>query len=540
MTTVGGLILLGGLLYVEEDWRGRHDWERYKQQMEAQGERLDWTNYIPPRIPDNQNFALSPVVASVYQNYLDAQGHEIKPPRTNVVNRLQMSLLHNGDTWNYSSLYSRDRITFSGRWEEAKWTDLKGWQAYYRNPPSPPWAMPVGRMGRYPMRNQIGFMAKPIAAFTNDFPTPTKPGNPAEDVLFALSRFDGTIRDLEIAATNFPDSRFPKDYSHPELITAMTRALVPVSRVLELRAVARLAKNDTEAALSDILLSFRLANSLSNEPLYHSQEGQISVFESALQPIWEGLAAGKWSEAQLFRLQKELEKIDFIAAYTNVVRAERARALAKLDLLRQIRPPRPSASECDEGLSPYFVYFYFDNIPDGWFYQGERSLSEAVTGQILPLLDSTTRTISKNKRGTPVIFNKTDASDTPYDYSGIFLLHPYARLMDIFLPSISSGKYAYAQACADLARLACALERYRKVNGNYPKTLAALTPRFIDRMPCDIIDGAPLRYRLLNDGKFVLYSLGWAYQDDGGKLKRGREPLVDVRNGEWVWTYANN
>ena len=55
-----GLAILILLFYVEEDWRGKHAWENCKHELEAKGENLDWNAYIPPPVPDDQNFFAAP------------------------------------------------------------------------------------------------------------------------------------------------------------------------------------------------------------------------------------------------------------------------------------------------------------------------------------------------------------------------------------------------------------------------------------------------------------------------------------------------
>lgn len=77
-------------------------------------------------------------------------------------------------------------------------------------------------------------------------------------------------------------------------------------------------------------------------------------------------------------------------------------------------------------------------------------------------------------------------------------------------------KFAYGQTQVDLARVAIALERYQLAHGNYPETLEALVPQFITKLPHDVINGQPLKYRRTNDGSFILYSIGWNEKDDGG------------------------
>jgi len=81
------------------------------------------------------------------------------------------------------------------------------------------------------------------------------------------------------------------------------------------------------------------------------------------------------------------------------------------------------------------------------------------------------------------------------------------------------------------AYLACALERYRAVHGDYPATLEALIPDFTLKLPRDLFDRQPLHYQALAPDNFRLYSVGWNRKDEGGQ--------VDPKNyleGDWVWS----
>jgi hypothetical protein len=95
-------------------------------------------------------------------------------------------------------------------------------------------------------------------------------------------------------------------------------------------------------------------------------------------------------------------------------------------------------------------------------------------------------------------------------------------------------KAAFAQTAVDEAAIACALERYRLANGQFPETLEALVPRFISPLPNDVISGEPYKYHLTNDAQFVLYSVGWNEKDDGGVPGK---TLFDEKEGDWVWQY---
>jgi hypothetical protein len=130
---------------------------------------------------------------------------------------------------------------------------------------------------------------------------------------------------------------------------------------------------------------------------------------------------------------------------------------------------------------------------------------------------------------------------------------PFNLLERLFIPALGScaRKFAYAQSSVDLARTAMALERYRLAHGDYPESLDALAPQFIEKVPHDVIGGGPLHYRRTSDpspqssdaasGQFVLYSVGWNERDDGGVVvfNKGSTQAVNRDEGDWVWRYPS-
>ena len=97
-----------------------------------------------------------------------------------------------------------------------------------------------------------------------------------------------------------------------------------------------------------------------------------------------------------------------------------------------------------------------------------------------------------------------------------------------------SRKAALAQTAAEQAALACALERYRLANGQFPEKLEALAPRYISQLPHDVISGEPYKYRRTDDGQFVISSVGWSEINRAGAY---REKYLDVGQNFWVWQY---
>ena len=60
LITLAIFATLIAIFYTEEDWRGKRAWENCKRELEAKGAVLDWDKYIPPPVPDDQNFFKAP------------------------------------------------------------------------------------------------------------------------------------------------------------------------------------------------------------------------------------------------------------------------------------------------------------------------------------------------------------------------------------------------------------------------------------------------------------------------------------------------
>lgn len=182
--------------------------------------------------------------------------------------------------------------------------------------------------------------------------------------------------------------------------------------------------------------------------------------------------------------------------------------------------------------------------PEGWFGFEQVNFARMFHQYLLPTIDATNRLVRPGAtRRAESAINSLLKHSAP----GLYVRHRF--FCGLILPSISkvSLKFAYAQTAADTAALACALERYRRAHGAYPGALASLAPEYVRKLPHDVINGEPLRYRLTQEGKYVLYSVGWNETDEGGtvglKGSGAQRPLgaedggrsVDPQQGDWVW-----
>ncbi len=499
------IALLIVLFYAEEDWRGAHEWAQFKREWAAKGENLESATLIPPAVPDDKNFAMAPIVVSSYTAYLDERGRQRKPYDSNIVNHLAWNLDRSND-WNTS-------ITI-GEWAKGALTDLSARQAYYRAPQT----------------NE--------EAATNEFPIAPQAQSPAADVLLALSKHDAEVEELR-EASRLPESRFPLAYDQDDPATILLPHLAEERRCvlfLQLRSIAELQLGKTDKAADDVKLMFRLTEASHREPFLISQLVRIAMLNITIQPIYEGLAKHQWSDAQLAEFDAGLSKLDFLSDYQVSMRSEAAFTAKMMEYMRRTRnitdyldlsnnkPPRNRVAD-----------YLFRLWPGGWFHQNQISFAELYLRDWVPVVDTPKRIFlpqaakqAKDNMGQAVRYAG------PYNFFPRVIL-PQAKSM-IGDPEDLARRFGYAETSVDLARVAIALERFRLAHGNLPQSIHELSPQFMSNIPNDVIGGLPLIYRPAK-GSFILYSVGWNGQDDGGTPSTMKNGSPDSDDGDWVWQY---
>jgi hypothetical protein len=467
------------LFYTEENWRGKHDWDAYRSQWEAKGERFDWRAFVPPTVPDDQNFYTAPV----FTNILDRH--------------LFMTTTRSDGGFGWTNLAI-------GYWAAGRTTDLDGWQSYYRHPKG---------------TNSMDI-----------FPIAPHPQTPAADVALALSKYDSTIEALQQAGQrsgSYIPLNYEDGFDSASALLPYLEKLKQCGLVLQLRAVAELDNGQNEKACDDVMLMFRLNDSLRGQPFLITHLVHIAIFSITLQPVWEGLVKHQWTDAELARINAELGKLDFLADYEFTMCAERAFAIKTFEQQRITR-----RFETWDSLRGTNVIHNYRLMPAAYFYQNELNFARVSQQWILPLVDTNARIASPAKW--------EQADDAVKKQLGHFSPYKMQARMTFPVVGASFTRFAFSQAGVDLARTACALERYHLAHGEYPQTLDALTPQFIEAIPHDVINGQPLHYRRTDDGKFLLYSVGWNEKDDGGQIVFNSKGNVDRNNGDWVWPAAAN
>lgn len=517
-----GLLVLVMLFYAEENWRGRHAWEKFKREWEAKGERFEFPSFVPPPVPDDQNFAMTPIVASCYNHVLDRTGHRIKPENPNVVNPLEMDIYRHGVPYNFNLAL--------GSWQKSQFTDLKAWQDHYRTTSiTNETDVPAEVRERLARRYGVG---PPLPA-TDEFPVAAEPQSPAADVLLALSKYDSAIEELH-QASRLPHSRYPLEYSATNpaaMVFPHYDSLKATASVLRLRAIAELNNEQPQSALADVQLMLFLADSISGEPLVWSLRSRLQIVEYAIQPIWEGLARRQWSEEQLAALERELAGLDATSDYGKVLRSELAWQLKGIEYLRAER--MANSVDCMCGDPIFWPTLAYRLSPSGWFYLNKVALARCCQAALPSSTELGQGVLS------PSIARRFEEAAGLVRSRG---WEPGNWLTSFVLPSLEREALTCArtQTSVDLARLACALERFRQAKGSFPETLDALTPMFIRNIPRDVVSGRPLHYRRTERDSFLLYSIGWNEQDDGGEPDLAKPATLSKPAGDWVWNYPAN
>ncbi|HVM59483.1 MAG TPA: hypothetical protein VMV72_01325 [Verrucomicrobiae bacterium] len=495
LITVAVIITVIAAYYAEENLRGRRAWARCREQLEADGATLDWKALIPKPVPDDQNFAATPFIASwfVPSNHASTTG------------------LNYWKNDNYgraiAAVYSLEAPQKDGY---RHFMDLVTWGAAFD-------AIRAGKLA--PNRSAE---SGPLDRESRVKAAPA--------VLEGLETNAAVLAELR-AVSQRPYARYPVNYDVPEpfaILLPHLNGVRNICRRLQLEACAELAVGQSEEALQDVKLSLRVADSLKGEPFLISYLVRVACLHHAMQPIWEGLAEHAWSDAQLRETETRLQQYDFVADLKPTFDAERSCGIGIIDYIKHTgKVGELTDSGRDEGLGIARL------APSGWLDQEQVSYCRLFDLQMAGAFDTAARRVfprqlTSNERALGRAFHDRN----PF----VVILVQHRVLSAMLLPALGRVvvKGATAQVATDQAVLGCALERYRLANGRFPETLGALAPQFTSQLPHDVITGEPYKYRLTKDGRFVLYSVGWNEKDDGGVPGK---TLFDEKEGDWVWQY---
>ncbi len=483
-------------LYAIENWRGARAWAAVVADLQSKGERLDVASITPPELPDDQNFASTPLFKLAF-NQVPRAGSAPDDPGRYTMN--------------------------TNREAKAAWDRLR---AMVVPDPKTPTAkngnQKLGRQanGRLDLAAYAASMRK-----SNNYPISLSSDSPSVELLAGFREYETDLAEIASAATR-PGAHFE---THPEELFA---ALVPhlssvkgLSQTFMIRSAAQIQERKNDGAFADLRTVFRLGETLRNEGYLISQLVRIAVYQNAFRAMAEGQAERSWTEPQWLELQRFLETIEFRSGLLLSLRTERNVGILTIDacrlhpiLFQTLFPligsePDSQAVELIYGLPPGIM-------PSGWYYQNMGEIAAHFRDVLGPLAQNPIARLPDHGEDLVNGFAKIG----PYNFLAHLLRSPL---------KLSLIKFDRTETLREMAIVVCALERYRLRHQKYPETLSNLVPEFLATAPLDFMDGQPLRYRRTDDEWFRLYSVGSNGIDDGGKLR----PSLYKTDQEldWLW-----
>lgn len=484
-----------GLFHVEEYWRGKRAWLAYKNDLIAKGEWYDLARMVPPKVPDDQNFAMTPMLAGLLQ----------------------------GDRMPSDEEFARSRVVvpkYLASWGDGKATDFNALAQSLQHTKSQKSIPPS--------------LSRSDAIALIDSATVTNEAK-LNEIREALKR---------------PYSRFNVFYDKKDKASILLPHLASVkmlSQAFALKASEQLAQGQVDSAFENMESVFQLADKLKSEPILISQLVREAIFQIACQPLWEGMARHQWSDEQLAKIQKQMDDLDFLKDMLLELKIDRDVFLDSMFSSFRQTPAQGIAilqdifSDSLNYPEPLFNNFLLHlAVPEGWVYFEELNTYRSYEYCNTSVIDVNRRRIDPKLDEERL---KVRAEETQSLVKSILL---HRLTIKMVLPGWHlTPKIAKNQTILDLARIACALERYRLANGQYPEKLDDLAPKYLTALPHDIITGEPLKYHLDPRNQFYLYSVAWDGKDNQGvptkpapvdpiKLSFLREGETE---GDWVWTY---
>ncbi|MBI5772643.1 MAG: protein kinase [Verrucomicrobia bacterium] len=308
-----------------------------------------------------------------------------------------------------------------------------------------------------------------------------------------------------------PHSQLVTDLTRPDEITLPNSASYRWFYFAYInRCKVNLLLGNADDALKDLQWLRRLMDAFpcNNPPTIVESVLRTAGAGGMASTIEETLAGGLWPATHLEQIQRLCADANLIGGFTAGASHEILARLYKYE---------------SEDIHTYSLGFI---VPSGWI---DRNKTDYV-GAMAPVFNGLNPIRQRVDSQIIERANWDAHTGAGYMRPWIVELRPYPLTKSIFL-------VAKNQTLMNQAFIACALERHRAAKGACPDTLNALVPLFAAKLPHDLFDGQPLRYRRTDDGRYLLYSIGWNSTDDGGgiALDKNQQPEWAKDRGDWVW-----
>ena len=487
------------LLFVWTNWSGKRRWAATLAQIEREGETLDFRKLLPETPSEEANlFAIEPLrgIAAVIEQ--DVNKGEPGAKRQ-ALEAMKWSTQNKAPA---SSGVSLGQATATADWvrfvRESKFLDLPA------DAPSTSRDLLNALDAKFPLLKQLAEQVKqrPQAMFT-----PSMREREMPEMLFSLQ-----VPHYTIAQT--------------------------LARTLALRARAAVDAKDSQEAACSILVLHRLSAACESEALLIGFLVGIATDAMATEAVWHCLNERALTDADLRLLQKSFMADDIEKSLLLAMRGEMAVGLGSLAFIQEAVAGRKKISqEMIAALSD--VTALSANtcrvLPDGLFDHWKSVAADVELRFLIQPL---------KKEGIAAVVRAGEAMDREFLEKRNFVLHADHIMARLIVPAMKqiSSNALLAQVRVRQAVAAIALERFYLKKTQYPARLDELVPEFLPAVPLDSFDGKPMRFRLSESGRYLLWSVGFDGKDDAGKVNEAKPGDSSALRkpgylGDWTWQY---
>ena len=330
-----------------------------------------------------------------------------------------------------------------------------------------------------------------------------------------------------------------------------------LARVLAVRAVLAMHDQNSNAMFTNLLALTRMASAWEPEPAEVSHLVRFSVLDLAEQALWESMQTDLWNEPQLAALQTEWESVRLLPHLPETFELTCASMTRLCGLVQKVRyseemggwgsvlreaitAPRTGLPGLWAALKGYRAHAAYRDR-DG--YEEEKALLLHFAQRHEEAKRAVAALTWNEMRQIPGVTNAVPFRDPAQSRVATLM-----NLRSMTANAQGQGRSLLARAAeAESKRriviTALALERFALQHKKYPQHLRELVPVFLPAVPPDFMDGEALRYRLENDGRYLLHSVGLDGVDDGGQMfvltefSPRRRPRAGGPRTDLVWPF---
>lgn len=488
---LAAVVLVLAVLVATSGVHSKNAVDRYKDQLRATGEKLNFEEVIPPHVDSEKNGLEFVMQAFAAMPYPAAGVVQSNPP-------LAMKSVAPGKAmvgWQQPQLISEDRMPSTNSWA--------------------------------------------------DLDQELQTRSPALEFLRQ--------------ASERPQLNFELDYQQGfTLLLPHLSRMKQASILLSASALSNLRRADCANAATNLQTILLLLDKWKDEPLLISQLVRIAMAQIAVNAQWEFLQSPNLTEPQLAMLQRGWTNIQLLQPMENSLALERVFGVRTIEQLRTSNSPSSSYSGWmgGGGSGGGGSGDWLDTLKD--LGQGMRRrtsdglwrVSWSYDDQLALMRGNQVLIEAVRQVGTNGYF-KNALADRDRKLAALGLNRPNANWLRTHLndeltalgpETIQSLAHSLervlsCEAARTMTVTTIALKRYQLRHQTFPGNLNALVPEFLPEVPRDPVDGHALRYQLLPDGTFLLYSIGSDNIDNGGdgNARSGSKTLGWLRGRDWVW-----